>query len=190
MKRLDMKRKRTRVIIISIFILILSFVLVSRFRSNREIGKKLSYSILRVSLDVHLLIDSIETLQENSTDNDDSDDLYSSSSSYFYGSLQNMRSFFGYTDFPIDEEVRIKYIKKISELYDLTNSDEKLKALLVSEEGQEYFDNVKKDFKFLLDSLNDVQQRYEAMTETEKWFISWKKEKKLLSEKVDIDEFK
>lgn len=178
-------KKRTRGVIIALFIVTMSFVLISHVNHNRKMGEEMFSSAREMSLRCHLLVESLTFMQNHFSQEEP--ERSTAGSNFLYSCIVKISPTFGYDQVPFDIETRTKYLHRVIELRDLIGTDEKELTLFTSQKGRKYVADLIKEFEFLADSLDNLQHRYENMSETEKWCTSWKKEQKLLSEQVDIE---
>lgn len=110
---------------------------------------------------------------------------------YFEFSLNEIRYSFGYEDMPILDEARLDYIDRAQKLYDesgIISGNQKLARLLSDERKRNEMIRLKSQLVLARDALLDFYDRYNAMPNWKRYFVSWKGEREALTEKLRIPE--
>lgn len=177
------KRKKIIVFIVTFILLIL--ICGSYFiYDNYKFGQDLYDTACRMSVQNSSLIDSIDDL-EKEFENTDHDPDYAYINS-FRAAIASMRSWFGYEDLPFMNDVRAQWSHRIEEIFRENLSDEDLKNLFTNKKKPEEITVFKNQFIFLNDSLLEFQDSYTQTPVWKRYFVSWKNERNILSEKVRV----
>ncbi len=181
-----MKRKKVIIIIGTIVVLVLLYGIHSIF-GNCRFGQELYEVSCRLSFQVQSLIKSIDDLEEEfaEADNDQVDYLYYNQ---YHNAIVTFWSEFGYEDMPILDEVRLEYSARINEILRQTSKNEEVENAFTNAEEFQKIDDLRDQLKVLTNGLNEFVESYRQMSDLERYFVPWKNERKLLSDKVRIPE--
>lgn len=108
---------------------------------------------------------------------------------YFEFSLNEIRYGFGYEDMPILDEVRLDYIERAQKIYDeseINSGNQKLARLLSDETKRNELIGLKSQLVLARDALLDFCDRYNEIPNWKRYFVSWKGEREVLTEKLRI----
>ena len=89
---------------------------------------------------------------------------------------------------PVLDEARAGYYTRAEELFRQTMKDEDLEYAFTNGEELQKIADFRDQLKVLTDGLDEFVERYRQMSELERYFTSWKKERKLLTDQVRIPE--
>lgn len=96
-----------------------------------------------------------------------------------------------YFNIPILDEVRSGYGKRTDDIFkQIVNSSEnkKLAKLFTNEEKRKELAGFQTQFELVRDALVDFRERYDEVPNWKRYFVSWKNERDILSEKLRIPE--
>ena len=178
-----MKRKK----VIAIVVILAAFILLYGIHSifgNYRFGQELYETAYRTSFEVQCLIKSMDDLEKvfAKEDNEHVDGIY-------YSQFHNaITQDFGYEDMPVLDEARAGYYTRAEELFRQTMKDEDLEYAFTNGEELQKIADFRDQLKVLADGLDEFVERYRQMSELERYFTSWKKERKLLTDQVRIPE--
>lgn len=108
---------------------------------------------------------------------------------YFEFSLNEIRYGFGYEDMPILDEVRLDYIERAQKLYDesgINSGNPNTARLFADETKRNEMIRLKSQLVLARDVLLEFRDRYNAMPNWKRYFVSWKGERDALTEKLRI----
>ena len=174
-------KKKTLIILIVILVLLCGWGIRSVY-NNCRFGRELYSAVNQMSSPSYLLakaIDHLENEFEKMENEYQGDDRHAFDTAMF-----EIRRQFDGDGMPLLEDVCAEWRDQFEELYQQTKSNEGL-AYIFTDKGK--FDEVAN----LRDQLYDMTyafiefgERYNRMSEWERYFVSWKDEQKILSEKV------
>lgn len=178
--------KRGKIIII--FIIFCGFVLLYGIYSiyrNYQFGCELYRTACKLSIQVQSLIKSIDDL-EREFGNEDSTHVDYAYYNQYYEAIGVFWSEFGYEDMPVLDEVRAEYIGRIDEIRRQTMKDEDLENVFTNAEEFNKIATLRDQLKILINGLNEFVESYRQMSSLERYFTSWKDERRVLTDKVRI----
>lgn len=153
-------------------------------RDNRQFGRELYSAVNSMSVQSRSLADGIGYLEKAFADPDWKNKNISSHS--FDNAMISVWSSFGYEDMPLLEDVRSGWLARFRELWNqIVNKDMDELEKVFLEEADEI-----SDLRMQLENMTmcfiDFRERYNQMSEWERYFVSWRNEQKVLNEKVRI----
>ena len=176
-----MKRKKVIIIIGTIVVLVLLYGIHSIF-GNYRFGQELYETAYRTSFEVQCLIKSMDDLEKEFA-KEGNERVDGRCMSQFHNAI---RQDFGFGDMPVSEDVRVAYYMRAEELFRQTMKDEDLEYAFTNGEELQKIADFRDKLKVLEDGLDEFVERYRQMSELERYFTSWKKERKLLTNQVRI----
>lgn len=186
-----MNKKKILTIIITI-VVVLALVLfhgVYLIRENYRLGQEMYTAVNDMSVHSYQIAYNIGYLEEK-FESGDIDDIASHTHG-FENAILEVHSCFGYDDIPILEDVRSEYIDRFEEIFRQIANDydyKRLKQLFTDAEKSEDLDALKNKLEIMTDAFTDFRDRYNAMSERERYLTSWSEEREILSEKVRLSE--
>ena len=181
-----MKRRNVRIILAALVVLVLLCGIHSIF-GNYRFGQELYEAACRVYFRVQFLIDSIDDLEKEFAESDNGQIDYEYYTQY-YSALDWVQTSFGYEDKPVLDEVRSEYYSRIDEIYRQTMKEEEIENIFTNEEELQKMTAFRDQLKILADGLHDFIENYRQISTPERYFASWKKERKLLTDQVRMPE--
>lgn len=185
MKNRNLPTNTKKIILIIVTIVVLALVIgIHLIHNNHRYGMELYRTTCTMSVQAYELADAIAYLQEAFANPDiENDDIYTHP---FDSAILETRSYFGYEDMPLLQDVWSGYTSRIEKLWRLVaGKDVDELEKLFTKEADELA-----DFKYHLDNLtkqfDDFREKYNQMSKWERYFVSWRKEQKILNEKVRI----
>ena len=172
------------ILLITTIIVIASLYGIYSIRNNRQLGRELYMSVNRMSVQSRSLADAIGDLQNAFANPDiENDRIYTHP---FDSALMDVRSYFGYKDMPLFQDVRSGYASRFEKLWQqVANRDIDQLEKLFTKQADEL-----SDLRDHLDNMTmcfvDFSERYNQMSEWERYFVSWKNEQRILNDKVRI----
>ncbi len=156
---------------------------------NYRFGQELFLSNNQLRLTCDTLSGSIQGMQEEFRKTDV--DPLNVSRDIFDTVLSEARMRFIYEDACLSYDVRLQYIKKIQEIQHEIGSDRRntcLARFFFDDEKMEDLTAFKEQLEFMYEALSDFGEQYNAMPKWKRYFVSWKNERELLTEKLRIPE--
>ena len=181
-----MKKRNVRIILAALVVLVLLVGIHSIF-GNYRFGQELYEAACRVYFRVQFLIDSIDDLEKEFAESDNGQVCYVYHHQYD-SAIGAFQTFFGYEDMPVLDEVKSEYSSRIGEVYRKTMKNEEVENIFTNEEEFQKMAAFRDQMKILADGLKSFIQNYRQTSALERYFTSWKKERRLLSDQVRIPE--
>ena len=176
-----MKKKRNIIILIVVLVLLCGWGIRS-FYDNYRFGHELYITVNRMSTPSYLLaraIDHLENEFEKMENEYQGDDRHAFDTAMF-----KIRYQFDYDGMPLLEDVCAEWRDQFEELYQQTKSNEGLAYIFTDEKKFNEIANLRDQLYDLVEVFEDFRESYNQMSEWERYFVSWKDEQKILSEKV------
>lgn len=167
--------------------IIATIVIVYGICDNYRFGKELFLSNNQLKLTCDTLSGSIQGMQEEFQKTDV--DPLNVSRDFFDTVLAEARMRFLYEDACLSYDVRLQYIAKIQEIQHEIGSDRRntcLARYFFDGEKMEDLTAFKEQLEFMYETLSDFSERYIAMPNWKRYFVSWKDEREALTEKLRI----
>lgn len=180
--------RRNRKIILSILAITLVLLIgIYLFYDNYRFGQELYTTACAMSFQSRTLANSIDYLEQE-FEKTVNDPTYKVHTSTFDSAILDVHSHFGHDDLPLREDVRLEYIYRFEDLFFRSLSYERLKNLFTDHEEFNKITVLKNKLEILTDSLIDFEDRYNQMSDLERFFALWRNEQKALSDKVRISQ--
>ena len=175
-----MKKKRNIIILIMVLVLLCGWAIGS-IHNNYQHGRELDYVLERLSWQCTDLAESIDRLK---SELDKGNNDYSFLNTY-YNAMLMFYSWFGYEDMPFLEDVREEWTAQFANLrQQALRGDEHVRNIFTDDEKFKEVAHLRDQLYKMVDAVDDFRERYEQMSEWERYFVSWKDEQKILNEKV------
>lgn len=172
------------ILLITTIIALVSLYGIHLFRENRQFGRELYNSVNKMSIQSRLLANAIGYLEKGFADPDWRNKGLSDSS--FGNAMISVTSSFGYEDMPLLEDVRSGWSARFTKLWNqIVNKDMDELEKVFLEEADE-ISNLRIQLENMTKCFRDFGERYNQMSEWERYFVSWKDEQKILNEKVRL----
>ena len=153
-------------------------------KDNYRFGLELYSAVNKMSVQSMNLAYGIGYLEKEFANADWKNDNISSHA--FDSALLSVRSSFGYENMPLLDDVRIRWIERFEELFRQTvNKDIDALERVFAREADEMSD-LRKKLENMTNCFIDFRERYNQMSEWERYFVSWRNEQKILNDKVGI----
>ena len=177
-----MNRKKVILLITTIIILAL-LTRIQLFRENRQFGSELYRTVCRMEHQSRTLSESIAYLEEKFADPDwRNKGIYTSA---FESAIQDVYLHFG-GDMPLIRQVSDEWYARFKEIYEqIVNKGPYAAKKVFLEKGDELSD-LKIQLENMTKCCTEFRERYEQLSEWERYFVSWKEEQKILSERVRL----
>lgn len=178
-----------KILIILIITLVLLALLCGIYLiyDNYRFGQELYGAVNQMSTKSDALADGIGFLEEK-FENGDIDDLAHNRHA-FDSAILVVHSGFGYDDMPLLDDVRLEYIDRFEELWLQTVNDHNntnLVELFTDTEKSTEITNLQKQLELMTITFMDFSNRYDEMSVWERCFVSWRNERKILSDQVRL----
>ena len=155
---------------------------------NYRFGQELYTAACAMSFQSRNLANSIDYLEQE-FEKAVNDPAYKVRTSPFDSAILDVHSHFGYDDLPLREDVRLEYIYRFEDLFSRSLSYERLKNLFTDHEEFNKITVLKNKLEILTDGLIDFEDRYNQMSDLERFFALWRNEQKALSDKARISQY-
>lgn len=181
-----MKNKKKIVLLIATFVCLVLLCSAYLLHNNYQLGAQLYSSAGDMSVQCRLLADGIEDLENEFQKAGNDNEAVNRQS--FDSAILSVHSSFGNENVPILKEVRSDLVQRFEELFQLSRDDETLKNTFTDKEKFAEIVVLRDRLNALADSLVDFQERYNQMSDWERYFTSWEKERESLSDTARIPE--
>lgn len=177
-----MNIKKIILLITTIIILVLLNG-IQLFRENRHFGSQLYRAVNRTEHQSRLLSETIGYLEESFSDPYWENRKVPTSA--FESAIQDVYLHFG-GGMPLLREVSDEWYAQFKEIYEqIVNKGPDAARNLFLEKMDEFSD-LRIQLENMTNYLCEFRERYDQMSEWERYFVSWKEEQKILSEKVKL----
>ena len=179
--RIPCTNKKKSIILAVIAILVLLYG-ASSLKKNYRLGQEiydgantLSCQTMELARRIGLLADEFEKTEIDP-------DKVASCSSAFHAALFPLRMYFVYDNIPILNDVRREWVERFEKLYQQTSLDDDLEQTFADYEKREQMHILKNQLESLTYHLMEFSDMYNQIPEWKRYFVSWEKERKILSE--------
>lgn len=175
-----------KIILIIDAIVVLALVIgIHLIHNNHRYGIALYSATGSMSVTARRLAESIAYMQKSFADPDiENDDI---NTSYFGSAVLDARSSFGFdVDLPLSQDVWSGYTSRIEKLWHQVVGKDVDELEKMFEKEAEELTNLRDHLDNLDKCFVDFREKYIQMSEWEQYFVSWRKEQRILNEKVRI----
>ncbi len=171
------------ILLITTIITLASIYWIHLFRENRHFGSKLYWTVSRTELQSRALLESIDYVEERLAEPDWINQAINTQS--FESAIVDVYLHFG-GDMPLIREVSDEWYARFKEIYEQIVNKGPYAAKKVFLEKADELSDLKIQLENMTNCLREFRERYDQMSEWERYFVSWKEEQKILSEKVKL----
>ena len=180
---------RKKIIIIILVALLLLQQGIHMAKHNYQLGSDMYWSAQTTAGLCRELADNIESMQER-IDDGEIEDIEITSRSFDNIVVKSKREFGG-DNVPIFNEVMSVYWEQIDDIFNQIVNDpgnKRLLKLFTDEKESKDLAIFKEQLEFMYEALMEFWDRYNAMPNWKRYFVSWKGEREALTEKLRIPE--
>ena len=171
------------ILLITTIITLASLYGIYLIRENHQFGRELYYAVNRTELQSRALSESIGFLEQRFADPDwRNKDITTHS---FEAAIQDVYLHFG-GDMPLMREVSDEWYARFKEIYEQIVNKGPYAAEKVFLEKADELSDLRIQLENMTNCLCEFRERYDQLSEWERYFVFWKEEQKILSEKVRL----
>ena len=180
-----MPRKYKIILVIVCFLVVALMIGYHLILRNYLLGRDLYNYGNSMAIQCDRIVSSIDYLEKEYAALEDSDEEVHTHS--FEEAIKTVWSYFGTKDLPFLDDVREQYIDILMEVFHQLPNDGGIRKMFTEETDIDIY-GLRDQLKIVVNTFVDFAERYNEMSEWERYFTSWKRVREELTETVRIPE--